>query len=99
MKAAEARWKKQFTPKQAEALLKAARPEDDGMDAWKVYNRIQENILKGGIKIEGFKRTPRALTDVRRYEKVNGEIFKAAYSFVGPDDDNGKKTFNLFASN
>lgn len=30
-------------------LLHTHRPEDEGMDAWKVLNRIQENATKGGF--------------------------------------------------
>lgn len=84
MKAAEARWQKEFTAQQAAALLKAARPEDEGMDAWRVYNRIQENVLNGGIEIEGMKATPKALTAAKRHAKVNEAIFEAAYALVEP---------------
>lgn len=30
-------------------LLEARRPEDQGSDLWHVFNRIQENLVKGGI--------------------------------------------------
>jgi hypothetical protein len=35
-----------ITPRQ---LLLARRPEDDASDLWTTYNRIQENVMKGGI--------------------------------------------------
>jgi len=82
MKAAEARWKQKFTAQQAAALLKVARPEDDGLNAWAVYNRIQENVLGGGIQLEGMKKTPKALTAAYRHAKVNEAIFAAAYALV-----------------
>lgn len=30
-------------------LLSARRPEDDGMSVWKVFNRVQENMITGGV--------------------------------------------------
>ena len=32
-----------------DGLLKVRRKEDDGNELWKVFNRVQENMLKGGI--------------------------------------------------
>lgn len=31
------------------SLLEARRPEDQGDDLWRVFNRIQENMIKGGV--------------------------------------------------
>lgn len=33
----------------AGALLIARRPEDDGASVWSTYNRVQENLIKGGL--------------------------------------------------
>jgi hypothetical protein len=30
-------------------LLEARRPEDTGNDLWSVFNRVQENMIKGGV--------------------------------------------------
>lgn len=31
-----------------EQLLRVRRPEDEGRDVWRVFNRVQENLLQGG---------------------------------------------------
>ena len=33
----------------AHQLLEARRPEDQGDDLWRVFNRVQENMIKGGV--------------------------------------------------
>jgi hypothetical protein len=81
MKAARSRWKKSFTPAQAKALLKAARPEDNGMDAWKVMNRLQENLVKGGVNVPGRKRAIRPLAQPVKIHKVNQEVFSETLNF------------------
>jgi hypothetical protein len=35
-------------PVDAETLLKARRPEDEGTDLWTTMNRLQENLVQGG---------------------------------------------------
>jgi hypothetical protein len=30
-------------------LLESRRPEDNGDDLWRVFNRVQENLIKGGV--------------------------------------------------
>jgi hypothetical protein len=35
-------------PFPADHLLKVRRPVDDGLSAWSVLNRIQENVMQGG---------------------------------------------------
>lgn len=39
--------KRPYDPKE---LLSTRRKEDEGMTLWPVYNRVQENLLKGGIE-------------------------------------------------
>ena len=36
-------------PVEAETLLKARRPEDEGSDLWITMNRCQENLIRGGV--------------------------------------------------
>ncbi len=36
-------------PVDAETLLKARRPEDEGTDLWTTMNRVQENLVQGGL--------------------------------------------------
>ena len=36
-------------PVEPETLLKARRGEDEGTDLWRSMNRVQENLLRGGV--------------------------------------------------
>ena len=36
-------------PVEAETLLKARRTEDEGTDLWTTMNRVQENLMRGGV--------------------------------------------------
>jgi hypothetical protein len=36
-------------PVDAETLLKARRTEDEGTDLWTTMNRVQENLVQGGL--------------------------------------------------
>lgn len=40
---------KTTTPITAEQLLRPRRSEDSGNDLWKTFNRVQENVIKGGL--------------------------------------------------
>ena len=37
------------TPIQAPQLLRARRSDDSGNDLWRTFNRVQENVIKGGL--------------------------------------------------
>ena len=82
MKAAELRWKQTFTPEQAAALLKAERPEDDSNSAWHVFNVLQEHVIRGGVKLDGMKRTPREVRDARNNPALNDALFNLVYDTV-----------------
>lgn len=82
MKAARLRWNQNFTPEQASALLKAARPEDDGNSAWQVFNVLQEHVTQGGIQLEGLKRMPKAVKDARKNPVLNDSLFTMIYDLV-----------------
>ncbi len=58
--------------KSAEMLLQPRREEDKGNSTWQVYNRIQENIIKG---LEGAFRPVRGYTDEVR---INQLLWKGA---------------------
>jgi Domain of unknown function (DUF932) len=64
-------------------LLNSRREEDKGDDAWRVYNRVQENIMRGGIGIQhtaGQHRTSttRGITHLGREQNINLELWKLA---------------------
>lgn len=66
------------------------RWEDEGMDAWKVFNRVQENIIRGRVRvlvekqvegvggnlynIKGYKKL-RSVTNIEKNIKLNKELW------------------------
>jgi hypothetical protein len=52
-------------------LLNIRRPDDTGDDVWHVYNRVQENLTRGGLK--GVTANNRAIV-TRGITAVNGDI-------------------------
>lgn len=75
VRAAEIRWRKKYTSEQAAELLKVARPEDEGRDAWHILNVLEENLLKGGVKLAGMKKTPRPVTKAKANVQIGEAIF------------------------
>ena len=51
--ALDLRWKEGEAPIHAEQLLGVRRFEDRGADLWRVFNRAQENIIRGGLRGRG----------------------------------------------
>ena len=49
-------------------LLKVRRPEDEGNNAWLVLNRLQEAIIRGGIRVRGKNGQVRTMGKVRSDE-------------------------------
>jgi len=68
-----------------EKLLEARRYEDAGNDLWRVFNKVTENLLPGGLKDETrcradgkrFART-RAITSLDRNVRLNKELWSLA---------------------
>lgn len=59
-------------------LLEAKRTEDNGADLWRVYNRVQENLTRGGMQGQattGRRMTVRPLTNIRRDIAVNLDLW------------------------
>lgn len=78
--AAQLRWgdAQRFTPAE---LLEPRRAEDDKGDLWSVFNRVQENTVRGGI--EGLSRSGRAatsrpLSDITRSVDYNAQLWQLA---------------------
>ena len=76
-----ARWGLDSTldPKQ---LLSVRRQEDVGNDLWTVFNRVQENTIRGGFKGDGQKRQARELTNIDATQRVNLALWNAAESML-----------------
>ena len=62
-------------------LLACRRSEDLGDDLWRVYNRCQEHLLRGGLSrrsITGRLTRTRAIGSIRRDVTLNGQLWDLA---------------------
>ncbi len=65
------RWEPEHAPVTPSQLLAARRPEDDTPTLWTTYQRVQENLLKGGQK--SVRRAERRTT-TRAVKSVDGNV-------------------------
>jgi hypothetical protein len=68
-------------------ILEPSRDADKGDDLWKVFNVVQERIIKGGfqsaLKGEGRKvRKVRKITSFEKDIELNKQLFKLAVSML-----------------
>lgn len=69
-------------------LLSTRRTEDEGMDLWHVFNRVQENIMRGGMEYQsasGRTVTTKGITRVKREMEFNSDLWSLAEGIVGKD--------------
>jgi hypothetical protein len=57
-------------------LLSPRRAEDTGSDVWTTFNVLQENLVRGGIKLA--KRRSRTLSNIDQLASVNAQLWDAA---------------------
>lgn len=55
-------------------IIQSRRPEDDKGDLWNIYNRAQENIIKGGIKRKNRYKT-RPVKSIHRDMRLNKALW------------------------
>lgn len=73
--------KEETAPVQPEAILAVRRKEDEGMDLWRVFNRCQEALTKGGmdgVAASGRRVHVRQLTSTGRDAQVNYDLWQLA---------------------
>ena len=69
------------TPIQPATLLRARRYEDNKSDLWSTFNRIQENVVKGGLRgyaSNGRRITTKAVTSIDTDTRLNRELWALA---------------------
>lgn len=72
------RWEGDEAPIAPTQLLQARRGEDSGNDLWTTYQRVQENMLKGGLRganSTGRRTTTRAIKSVDGNVKINKALW------------------------
>lgn len=81
--AASLRWGEVSKQYDVKAVAAARRPEDEGDDLWRLFNRVQENATQGGVIGEttsGRQVTTRALTSVQPNIAFNRDLWALAES-------------------
>jgi hypothetical protein len=75
----------QYDEQTIEDILESKRTEDEGDNLWVVFNRVQENIVRGEFHaaLKGAKvRKVRAIKSFEKDLQVNKELFKLATALV-----------------
>ena len=67
-----------------EDILSVSRAEDEGNDLWKVYNRIQENLINGNYEIKTKKgsRKGSSIKSIDNGIKINEGLWNLAKSYL-----------------
>ena len=68
------------TPVKPEQLLQPRRLADTGSDLWSVFNRVQENVIRGGLHARGERRnvTTREVKGIDQSVKLNSGLWQMA---------------------
>jgi hypothetical protein len=73
-------------PIEADQLNLSRRFDDRGSDLWKTFNRVQENIIRGGItgkRVNGRRRSSREVKGVSESVRLNRALWTLAESMAG----------------
>ncbi|WP_417534317.1 DUF932 domain-containing protein [Marinobacterium stanieri] len=76
---------KEASPVEPEALLQARRSEDRDQNLWRVFNRTQENLLKGGLpgrSSRGRHTRTRAIRSVTEDVRLNRALWQLTEHFA-----------------
>ena len=84
------RWDVGQSPILPEALLVPRRYDDHGDDLWRIYNRIQENLERGGIRYSKElttrdiprRNTTRRITGIDAKVRLNTKLWQLAASYT-----------------
>ena len=79
------RWKEDKAPVTAEGLLNISRYQDAKPDLWTTFNRVQENMIKGGVAgraARGRRMTTRGVAGVNENVKLNRALWTLADGFA-----------------
>jgi hypothetical protein len=66
-------------------LLHVRRPEDDGADLWRTFNRVQENLLRGGFRkhsANGRVTAARRISSISEDVRINGALWDLSSNLV-----------------
>lgn len=75
----------QHRPFEAAALLDVRRPIDEGNDLWRIFNVVQENVMRGGIagrSATGRASRSRAIRAIREDVRINNDLWQLAVAMI-----------------
>lgn len=78
------RWEEN-APISAEQLLLTRRTADSANDLWTTYNRVQENIIRGGLRgvdAAGKRRKTRGVASINEDTRINRALWQLAQSMA-----------------
>jgi hypothetical protein len=78
--AANVRWKNLKAEDSVDSLLTVNRTEDSGNDLWSVFNRIQENMLRGGVEVK--KRKVKSINSITTELRLNEQLFQLTSNYI-----------------
>jgi len=76
---------RQVTDSEVDGILASRRPADEGNTLWKVFNRVQENLVRGGVSVvnrKGKLKRMKAITNFAQDMKLNGELWEVANAYA-----------------
>lgn len=82
--AAELRWDEGKAPVEPQTLLITRRPEDEQNSLWKTFNRVQENVIRGGLQGrtgDNRRTTTREINGIDQSSKLNRALWTLAEEF------------------
>lgn len=79
-----------FTSSTVDNVVQAQRDEDYGADAYRLFNRIQENVLRGNAFVrsitakhpEGVTRKARPIASVKEHTNINEKLWNIVEEYV-----------------
>jgi len=74
-------------------LLVPRRPDDAGADVWRTFNRVQENIVRGGVEgktADNRATKTRGLTGIAAQLDANKALWSLAMNAIGRASDSSK---------
>lgn len=63
----------------AHVFLQPRRDVDRPDNLWTVFNRVQENVIKGGV--QGVSRTLKPITQIKEVQRINHQLWQLAAEF------------------
>jgi hypothetical protein len=76
---AQFRWKEdRITDNTIKDIMTPRRLMDDQPDVWSIYNRLQEGLIRGGVRVGPENRKARAIGSIQQNLRINQDLWDMA---------------------